>query len=355
MSIERESQSIPAESGAGSLKSSIKEQMAEQQQQQEIKYQQKAQVGGAPSWNLLTRVKAKDLVGGRKVFSLKPETTTEEAIKLLTDNRIHSAPIVTSEEKCIGLVDFFDLLFWSDSCAPQDDRPDYTRQRHDDERVSCAYKMKNAKVSEIMNCSGKNELLVMSENDSCDNIVRRFCEGFERVVLEDQSGKITCYMTQSDIIRYLYQNLDNPVFKDFKGRTLGDLGFIMRPLDIVSENESLKDALRSLHRRGGGAVPVVDSSSGKLITSFSASDIKGIYTEDAPRFTQTIVGYLRRYNPRSAQSEPKHVSLNTSIGELMRILTLNKLHYVFCLNSENQPIGIVTVKDCLDMVVSSSQ
>eukprot|EP00455_Lapot_gusevi_P003376 TRINITY_DN11388_c0_g1_i4.p1 TRINITY_DN11388_c0_g1~~TRINITY_DN11388_c0_g1_i4.p1 ORF type:complete len:323 (-),score=42.45 TRINITY_DN11388_c0_g1_i4:60-899(-) len=256
------------------------------------------------------------------------------------------------EGKCSGLVDFMDLLFWTDSCSPQDDRPDFTRQRHDEERVQSAHKLKSAHVSEIINFSGNNPLVSFHENESCEKIAEKFVQGIERAVLLDESGRISGFITQSDLIRYLYQNLDNPIFKDFKNQTLGDLGFVLKPLDMVSENESLKDALRCLHRRGGGAVPVVDSSTGKLMTHFSASDIKGIFSEETPHYTQTILGYLRRYNPRTAQSEPKHVNLNTSISELMRVLTLNKIHNVWTINSEGAPIGIVSMKDCLSLLLS---
>jgi hypothetical protein len=58
-----------------------------------------------------------------------------------------------------------------------------------------------------------------------------------------------------------------------------------------------------LLRANGNTLPVVDKNSGKLENNFSPSDIKGIFREDTPRFTQTIKSFLIASSPRAAYNE----------------------------------------------------
>ena len=51
---------------------------------------------------------------------------------------------------CVGLIDVLDLLEWCDSKAPQDDRYDFTRRRHEEERVRAGTEIRNATVKQVM-------------------------------------------------------------------------------------------------------------------------------------------------------------------------------------------------------------
>jgi CBS domain-containing protein len=298
--------------------------------------------------DMFAALKAKDLVGGRMLYTLKGANTIEDAVKLLSDNKILSAPVLDEAGKCIGVVDMLDILSYVDSVAPADDRPDFTRKQHEEERSLAGLHMRGGNVKQVMDFSGKNPLFSASfENASLLDIAKLCCGGAKRVVLLDSAGNMRGYITQADIIRYIWQNMEKDEFKDLKIRTMTQLGYVTRPLEMISENDPVKDAIRQLHKLGGGALPIVDGTTGKLVGNFSPSDLKGLFIENQPRFTQSVFGFIKRYSPRAADVL-KTVTAETSYQEALQGFVLTKVHHKWIVNSSNHPIGVISLRDMID-------
>jgi CBS domain-containing protein len=108
--------------------------------------------------------------------------------------------------------------------------------------------MRSKTVADVMNFGGQNPLRTFNENESLSNIVSYFVEdpnASHRVVLISQDGRCAGYLTQSDVVKYLYQNLSSPYLSDLKDKTLREMRWMPRPLDLVTNEDSLR--LEPLH------------------------------------------------------------------------------------------------------------
>jgi len=303
-----------------------------------------------PFLGLLSRLVCHDITVGKKIYSLKKSDTMDLAVKMMGDHHIHCCPVL-EDNKCIGLVDVIDALEYIDQHSPQDDRPDFTRKRHDDERAKASLEIRNCEVSQLINFSGQNQTHRFKENDSLDKVAMSLASGFQRVIVENDSGHLTGIISQSDLVRMLYQNIGNDEYKNIRDKTVESMGYTIRPIESVTEDQQLKDAIRALLKQGGGSLPVVDSGTGRLLANFSAFDLKSLFLEETPRFTQTILGFLRRYNPR-VSDQPKVLAPNSNFGQALKMFCLAKLHNIWVVNPSDSPMGVVSLGDILRTTVS---
>lgn len=301
---------------------------------------------GNPLLALYGRLQCKDLIQGKRIICVKETNTVMDAVKALGDNRIQSCPVLDENGACAGLIDVVDLLEWVDSHAPQDDRYDFTRRRHEEERVKAGAEIRNATIKQVMNFSGKNPYFSFKESASMTEVFQKLCGGVNRVCIENDQGHLVGIITMSDCLRFMYQNIHNDQLAQFRETPVSDLHLTARPIEVVTEDSQLKEAIRMLRKQGGGSIAVVDSNNGRLLANFSASDMKGLFLDDAPRFTTTVLGFLRRVSPRQAD-QPKVVTPESKIGQCIKMMILSRVHALWILSQHEQPIGCVTMRDIL--------
>jgi CBS-domain-containing membrane protein len=77
-----------------------------------------------PVYRHLHSLAVSDIIKPGPVITLKTTDWVEKAIKILSENKILSVPVIDgSKDKigCVGLVDILDIVHYIDKVAPEDD------------------------------------------------------------------------------------------------------------------------------------------------------------------------------------------------------------------------------------------
>ncbi|KAL2634782.1 hypothetical protein R1flu_006261 [Riccia fluitans] len=173
------------------------------------------------------------------------------------------------------------------------------------------------------------------------------------------------FLTQTDIVRFLLQNLDmlGPVV----GRTVESLGLIdsgIPPL-AVPANMALVDVLRLMRKEGGlTAVAVVAPMNGitpgsqpkpmrggQILGTLSASDFRGLGPDSLRTLTDFSVSqFLMTMSGAKTPRAPVTCRPTTPLGTMMGSAITSKVHRVWVVNDDGWLVGVVTFSDIIRAV-----
>lgn len=139
----------------------------------------------------------------------------------------------------------------------------------------------------------------VSFDATLDQVVHLFTEQLAPGLFVFDQQHLVGLVTPFDIVNLLFVWLSSGQLPEFEGQTLLSLGYVPRPIEILAESSSLRDAMIAVRKHHHSA-PIVDSN-GKLIANFSASDIYGIIFQEIPRFTQPALSFLHRHSSSPIQ------------------------------------------------------
>jgi len=112
----------------------------------------------------------------------------------------------------------------------------------------------------------------------------------------------------------------------------------------VREDAAVVLALSVIANRRVSAVPVL-SVDGKLVGNFSASDLRGIGSEDYPNLLRPIKEYLSQHNFKSLF--PITCSASETLENVLCKMVATKVHRVWVVDSEKRLLGVVSITDVM--------
>jgi CBS domain-containing protein len=128
---------------------------------------------------------AKDIMT-KEVVVATPQTTIEEAIKLLVKYRITGLPVVDGAGKLVGVISEYDII---ESLIP---------------RVTGG-NLSEEWLQQPIPCPSDRKVIVIPESASLEKILQRFVKTKNRrLPVVNKSGKLVGVITRRDIIRLLF-------------------------------------------------------------------------------------------------------------------------------------------------------
>jgi len=96
-----------------------------------------------------------------------------------------------------------------------------------------------------------------------------------RVVLFDDYGEVQYYITQSDVLRYVYKHLGD--WKEVTSKTIEEIGLTPKEKSVVTvhQDSSTAKAFETMYEKKISCVGVVNDK-GSLVGSLSNSDLRGL-------------------------------------------------------------------------------
>ncbi|GMH44300.1 hypothetical protein BSKO_12234 [Bryopsis sp. KO-2023] len=212
-----------------------------------------------------------------------------------------------------------------------------------------------------------------------------------RVAIFDSNSHIVNIISQSDIVRYLLENEHE--IGDIKHQDIAALKLGFKPVISVPPEMSAIEALKVVDDNHIGAVAVVNST-GKIIGNFSAADMRTITAEHFGSLALPVGEFLalehgteysgfaisqadpevenistsgaqnfaRDRESRSRPKTPRHPGAEVgqilvickpsdTLLEVMHLLVVNKVHRIFIVDEEMEPVGVLTCTDILRKLV----
>ena len=293
-----------------------------------------------PIFKALHHFKVEEIGSNANIVTIHEGKTIEDAVNVMAQNRITSAPIVSKDGNVLGDVDMLDIVHHIVKVSP-----DEWCISHD-----CLRSLEIAgraialeTISEIINASGRDPYVPVYENDPITEAIAHFARGVHRIAIVDRQGLVKHSLSQTDLARLLVEELKKSPSKHISEKSVKELGLgSFSPL-IASENQTVLDALKKINENSVSALAIVHPHSGKLAGNFSATDLVGLYRNQLPDLLVPLVEYLNKYSEKSLS--PITIRQETSLLEAVQVMNESHIHRVWVIDDDFKPVGVVSMTD----------
>eukprot|EP00027_Filamoeba_sp_ATCC50430_P008380 CAMPEP_0168559196 /NCGR_PEP_ID=MMETSP0413-20121227/10389_1 /TAXON_ID=136452 /ORGANISM="Filamoeba nolandi, Strain NC-AS-23-1" /LENGTH=224 /DNA_ID=CAMNT_0008590397 /DNA_START=18 /DNA_END=688 /DNA_ORIENTATION=- len=161
---------------------------------------------------------AQVIPANQKIVTIPSTATVSEAIKILSEKKISSAPVeVVGQEGqkrlFVGFIDMFDILKYVLSMYGEDHKTQVGMIHMWTQDLSTlSHKGQNFAahpISDIIGISKLDPFCTVQENGSLASLVYIFKKGIHRVAVSDDKNNISHIATQSNVIQFLARNTQN--------------------------------------------------------------------------------------------------------------------------------------------------
>ncbi|TPX38256.1 hypothetical protein SmJEL517_g00033 [Synchytrium microbalum] len=265
-------------------------------------------------------------------ISISPDTTIKDALVLLKEKNILAFPLQSRSnvDKITSLVNVFDILLYGSDQIEKKGKLDLTRP-----------------VDEVLSLDDDREsylMQVFDYRDTLREVMNVFKTGHHhRAWISDAMNVLpSCIMTQSDIIRYTYAHPDFQVGCD-KQADLITLGLVpdARPIHSITINATAVQGFQTMRQQNVLALPILGKHN-EIISTLSASDLRGLTEEKFGSFNQPVMDFLG-----STAKVPVTCTGADSLQSVIDKIIAKHVHRVWVVDGDNKVIGVVSLSDVI--------
>jgi len=279
--------------------------------------------------------------------------TLERALSRINNHEILSLPVVDSNKSVIGIIDVLDLADAVNHALKGKSTVNVQNRIRSDFMGRTIGNLLGQKSSKIYVISQHTSLFTAAQHlvDLKQDrflIVERKIQG-DVAELTDPEPGVDGLLTQSDVLRFLSQNLvllsQEPHFQ----KSLSELGLGTRKPKIVSLTDNVASTFMEMGSSGTHGAAVVDSQ-GKLFANISVSDLKGMTRRNCVMLNSNIDEFLKRDRKRGWWVKPIVVDSACSLYQLILMFASSKVHRIYLIDDEGKPIGEINHADVLSQI-----
>ena len=209
-------------------------------------------------------------------------------------------------------------------------------------------------VESVLNINKKTQQIhYFKANDLLINVFEPMSKGVRRVLVSTNFGTYRI-VSQTDVVSYVathLQLLNLPI--DLK-QSIVDAKLVTDPpkqeIWKIDGTETALNGFRFLVLRNILSAPVVDEN-GAILTSLSASDLRGVRSENLKAVLLPTTEYLT--NVYGALIPPITCSINDSLQLVVLKLAAARVKRIWIVNGDNKPIGAVSLRSVIGLFHSS--
>ncbi|XP_028766179.1 SNF1-related protein kinase regulatory subunit gamma-1-like [Neltuma alba] len=348
-------------------------------------------------------VSAFPLASSNQVIEIKSDTTLSEAVKILSQHNILSAPVVDVEasedatwiDRYIGIVEFAGIAVW----ILQQSEPPSPRSPTSGSAIAAAVNgcnaareleglglgsaaatsgnffedltsselYKSAKVRDISGSFRWAPFLALQRSNSFLTMLLLLSKYKMKSipVVDLGAGRIDNVITQPAVIHMLAECSGLQWFESWGTKMLSAVG-----LPLVTENQIIKvyedepvlQAFKAMRKNRIGGVPVIERSDDKAVGTISLRDVQFLLT--APEIFHdyrniTVKDFLtavRSYLEKHEEVFPKLSELVTckkgcTVKELIQLLDNKKINRIYVVDDNGNLEGVITLRDIISRLV----
>ncbi|KAB1217363.1 SNF1-related protein kinase regulatory subunit gamma-1 [Morella rubra] len=343
----------------------------------------------------------RETCGGRKLIEIKSDTSLAEAVQILAQHRILSAPVLDVDapenaswiDRYIGIVEFAGIVVWIlHQCEPPSPRSPAGRTAlaaavngvtselgflgpesaaatsgnfFEDLTSSDLYK--NTKVRDISGSFRWAPFLALQTSNSFLTMLLLLSKYKLKSipVVDSGEGKIDNIITQSAVVHMLAECAGLQWFESWGNKKLSELGLpVMTPDRVIKvfEDEPVLQAFKLMRKKRIGGIPVVESGGSRAVGNISLRDVQFLLTAPeiyhdyrsitAKNFLTAVRSYLEKHHKvtpiRSGMIMCKR---DNTMKELINLLDSEKIHRIYVVDDYGNLDGVITLRDIISKLV----
>lgn len=289
----------------------------------------------------------------RSIINISANESVVEAMQVLSSNNILSAPVFDKEnDNFLGFVDMMDLLanvvsFYSDrqsTDAKQGEEVPVSWCRNIETLQQRGEQFAKQPITALIDKSRVDEFCPVSHHGTLFQLMEDvLSQNVHRVPVFDNTDRVYNILSQSDVIRFLYEHIRDIGIARFD--TVEKLGLGTRAVISMSARAKAIHAFFLMLYQKVPAVAIV-SGNGELVGNLSASDLRGL---DQNSFTELLKPVME-----FVKSVKRHRGLVTcktgsTLESVLSKLANNNVHRLWMVDDQNCPIGVITLTDVMKL------
>jgi CBS-domain-containing membrane protein len=163
-----------------------------------------------------------------------------------------------------------------------------------------------------------------------------------RALVINAEKKIERVITQTDVLRMIGRN--EKLIRQATSSSLSELLMITRDVHTRPDSTSCVDLVLAMRKLDICVIGIVNED-GKLVDSFSVSDLRGVTPQILASLILPPVSFKSFLSKRILEP-PVHVKEDSLFGDLITKMINSHLHVVY-LVEEEKPTGIITLTDVI--------
>ncbi|KAJ6374495.1 hypothetical protein OIU78_030078 [Salix suchowensis] len=310
-----------------------------------------------------------------QVIEIKSDTSLAEAVQILSEHKILSAPVVDVDapedaswiDRYIGIVEFAGIVVWilhqSEPPSPRSTNPESALEVAVN-RATNAASIGILGPEDAQATSG-NFFEALTSSEFYKNTKVRDIAGSFRwapfLALQKSNSFLTMLLLLSN-----YKMKSVPVVDLGWGtKKLSEIGLPLMTRDHVVkvyEEEPVLQAFKLMRKKRVGAIPIVDNSGIKVVGNISIRDVQFLLTAPeiyhdyrsitAKNFLTAVRSYLKKHQETSPFVSGMVVcTKNYSVKELIMKLDSEKIQRVYVVDDAGNLEGVITLRDIISRLV----
>ncbi|CAJ1975041.1 unnamed protein product [Sphenostylis stenocarpa] len=335
-------------------------------------------------------------------IEIKSDTTLAEAVKMLAQQNILSAPVVDVDapedaswiDRYIGIVEFAGIVVWilhqSEPTSPRSPSSGTTivaavngtsAFEHEAsglesamttsgnffEDLTSSQLYKNTKVRDISGSFRWAPFLALERSNSFLTMLLLLSKYKMKSVpvVDLGAGRIHNIITQSSVIHMLAECAGLQWFENWGTKKLSQVGLPMvTPNHIIKvyEDEPVLQAFKLMRKKRIGGLPVMERGGSRAIGNISLQDVQFLLTAPeiyhdyrsitAKDFLTAVKCFLeKREGTFQVSGELITCSKDFTIKELIQLLDHEKIHRVYVADNDGNLEGLITLRDIISRLV----
>jgi CBS domain-containing protein len=295
-------------------------------------------------------------------ITVQVDDPVRHVFKTLNDENILSAPVIQANGRFFGFIDMMDIVLFTVKLFPKD--ADVSKEslsvffQKEEQYFKTTVRELLEQLHPNRNWKEYRQRASVPKEFSLyyawEAMIRR---GRKRLAVVDDSQQVYSVLTQSMLIGWAYNNLDEQLkaIKDVSSRQIG----YERPVISVSEHDSTISAFRLMAEKGVHGVAVVDTK-GQLTDVLSIRDLRGIIpsAEEFLRLWRSVGVFKRDLREKHPTKTPVFPDLyllpSDTVKTSIVMMDEDRVHRLFVVRSatDKTPVGVITQSDVLRFVLN---
>ncbi|XP_051149090.1 SNF1-related protein kinase regulatory subunit gamma-1-like [Andrographis paniculata] len=292
-------------------------------------------------------------VPGGKVIEIPADTLIVDAVKILSDSNILSAPVTNPafaddtdwKKRYLGILDYSAIILWvlaNTECAAAD--------------VLSQEPCKSTTVMSILKTYRWAPFVPVSPDSSMLSVMLLLSKYRLRNVplIEQGNGSIQNYITQSAVVTGLHRCKGRDWFDYISACHLSDLGLpFMSPDQLVTVQDSdlILEAFKQMKDKQIGGLPVIESGTKKIQSSISVRDVQYLLynTELSPKFRELTV---KDFISSIGSDKLKTCKPDSTLGDVIEALASMAVHRIYVVGDDEVLVGVITLRDVISCFIN---
>ncbi|KAF7726040.1 cell separation during budding [Apophysomyces ossiformis] len=318
-----------------------------------------------------TMIKASGLIENQNVITIPASTPVEEACDILIQNNISSAPVyddtvptetnnhnaIVHPPSYVGMFDYGDLIAYILLVLHKTEQTSTFEIR---DIVQRALQGQTVPVKLASDLSRKNPFYSILPEATLLSAVEEFACGTHRVCVLEPNGTIKGILSQSTVVRYLYDNRHQfPEIERVLGKTLRELHLGETNVIGVAADASVLDALSQMSHHGVSSVAVIGNGD-VVLGNISMTDVKHVMKSYRHQLLWNtcfqFVGVVRTQQgiiDGQDRLPVFDVRPDTTLGFTVAKLLATKAHRVWVTDERERAISVVSLTDVIRAFAST--